>query len=114
MVVLVVLWSGFVGSFPCEFNTMCTCKSPPNQQTNHTRDITCLGVPLSRLPGIKIDHSVLVYIVFLELSGSWIEHIDVVEGGLEIVEGDSLALPHLGSLRLISNQILLLAPKALV
>ncbi|XP_014245370.1 chaoptin [Cimex lectularius] len=98
VVVLVVLWSGVVGCFPCEFNTMCTCKSPPDHHSNNSRDITCLGVPLSRLP---------------ELSGSWIEHIDVIEGGLEIVEGDSLALPHLGSLRLISNQILLLAPKSL-
>ncbi|XP_073983632.1 uncharacterized protein isoform X2 [Rhodnius prolixus] len=98
-IMMFLLCARLVGCQPCRFNSMCTCKSPPTHPVNTTRDITCLGVPLSRLP---------------ELASGWVEHIDVVEGGLEVVDGDSLALPQLVSLRLISNQILLLTPKALL
>lgn len=56
----------------------------------------------------------MINVLIAELASGWVEHIDVVEGGLEVVDGDSLALPQLVSLRLISNQILLLTPKALL
>ncbi|KAK9509986.1 hypothetical protein O3M35_004865 [Rhynocoris fuscipes] len=41
-------------ALPCIFNPMCSCKEgPPIKPDNTTsiRDISCVGVPFSRLPG---------------------------------------------------------------
>ncbi|XP_046988101.1 chaoptin-like [Schistocerca americana] len=97
---------------PCGFNTMCSCKDGgggaaggpgarittlPADAARPLRDVTCLGVPFSRLPRLP--------------SGSVVEHMDVVNSGLEAVEADSLEV-HIESLRLMSNRIQYVAPRA--
>ncbi|KAF6214745.1 hypothetical protein GE061_009488 [Apolygus lucorum] len=87
-------------ALPCAFNPMCSCKMAPPGHDNKTsiRDVSCAGVPFSRLP---------------DFPGSKISHIDVVGSGLEVVEPDSVASTELLSVRFISNSIALFSHKAL-
>ncbi|BES89575.1 LRR_TYP [Nesidiocoris tenuis] len=88
-------------AIPCNFNPMCSCRmSHSTNENNKTSitDISCAGVPFSRLP---------------DFPGSKVSHIDIVGSGLEVVEADSLASTELLSVRFISNSISLFSLKAL-
>ncbi|XP_073988034.1 chaoptin-like isoform X2 [Rhodnius prolixus] len=89
-------------AIPCTFNPMCSCKEgPPIKPDNITsiRDISCVGVPFSRLP---------------DFPGGTTSHIDVVGSALEVVEADSLASSQLLTVRFISNAITQISDKSFV
>ncbi|XP_049854700.1 chaoptin-like [Schistocerca gregaria] len=114
LLLLLPLWVGPAPSLahevaPCSFNTMCSCKfgshtdvptvrfsAPPS--LHGLRDITCVGVPFSTMPELP--------------AGSTISHVDVVGSGLGVLEADALGGARVESLRLMSNSLLAVAPRA--
>ncbi|XP_024081141.1 uncharacterized protein LOC112126381 [Cimex lectularius] len=99
--VVVFILIGTCQGLPCKFNPMCSCKmGPTSQYENKTTitDISCAGVPFSRLP---------------DFPGTSTSNIDVVGSGLEVVEPDSLGSTQLLSVRFISNSISVFSDKAL-
>ncbi|XP_034247852.1 leucine-rich repeat and transmembrane domain-containing protein 2-like [Thrips palmi] len=73
---------------PCSFNTMCSCKD---------KEVACVGVPFQHLP--ELPHEAL-------------EHLDVVRAGLPWLENDALGGVRVSSLRLMSNSLQRVAPRA--
>ncbi|XP_069684863.1 chaoptin [Periplaneta americana] len=85
---------------PCTFNSMCSCKfgggdtrgihftTPKSLES--VKDISCVGVPFSKLP---------------DLPGGQVAHMDVVNSGLEALENEALGGSQIESLRLMSNKI---------
>lgn len=89
--VLLQITSGICQTIaPCNFNTMCTCKSDPEISYNNLKDIACVSVPFSRLP---------------DLPNKMVSHMDVVSSGLEVLENESFGSLQVESLRMISNKI---------
>lgn len=81
---------------PCTFNTMCSCRyDNKSRLLPYIRDVSCVGIPFSKLPDLPHGH---------------IAHLDVVGAGLEAVDGDSVGA-NIESLRLINNNIVTLAEK---
>lgn len=80
---LALVWAS-----PCSFNTMCSCKD---------KEVACVGVPFQHLP--ELPHEAL-------------EHLDVVRAGLPWLENDALGGVRVSSLRLMSNNLQRVAPRA--
>ncbi|KAG8286363.1 biological adhesion [Homalodisca vitripennis] len=75
---------------PCSFNPMCSCRSA---DPSAIRDVSCLGVPFSKLP---------------DLPHRQISHVDVVGAGLEVMDNASFSA-EVETLRLITNNIISLS-----
>lgn len=81
---------------PCSFNSMCTCKTDPGESYKSLKDIACVGVQFARLP---------------DLPNKEVDFMDVVSSGLEVLENESFGSLQVGSLRMISNRILVVGER---
>ncbi|XP_065338557.1 chaoptin [Cloeon dipterum] len=108
LLVLSTLWSGVMAQLvaPCPFNSMCSCKfGAPSLSIHFTtpktldniKDISCVGVLFATLP---------------EVPNGQIDHMDVVNSGLEAIDGEILGGAQIESLRMMSNQIVYVNERA--
>ncbi|XP_071533425.1 uncharacterized protein [Panulirus ornatus] len=101
------LWQATLSQVaPCTFNLMCTCRYAPEGQkaaltvtpvSEHITELTCVGVPFARIPGIP---------------SGLVMQVDLVNSGLEVIGDGDFDDTRVGNLRLMSNNIRLIGDKA--
>lgn len=62
-ILIFLLWTGVIKCYnvPCTFNTMCMCWVQDDDDDFTKMDISCMGVPFARFPGMY--KSISLYII---------------------------------------------------